>query len=66
MKAHVRLLNEGTDVWREVEVEKVEGHLYRLGGDEPEDEDWELKPGAIVRLVDKELSDGPALIAVAV
>ena len=66
MKAHVRLLDEGTDVWREIEVEKVETDLYRIGGDEPDDENWELKPGTVVRLIETELSDGPALVATAV
>ena len=67
MKALVRLLGEGTDVWRPVEVEPApdgsEG-LYRIVGQEPEHENWECKPGRRVRLAETQLSDGAALVAV--
>jgi hypothetical protein len=66
MKAYVRLLDDGTDVCREIEVEKVETDLYRIEGDRPEDENWEFKPGAVVRLVERNLSEGPVLIAMGV
>ena len=67
MRAHVRLLEEGTDVWRPVQVEPVpnpSGGLYRIVDREPEHENWECKPGWHVTLAERTLSDGPALVAV--
>jgi hypothetical protein len=53
MKAqiYVRLLNEGTDVWKAVPAIRVAGNVYALEGDDifdPATEEWEFEPGAIV------------------
>jgi hypothetical protein len=65
MKAYVQLLDEGVDVWREIHVEPLGGDLYRIDGAEPPDESWQFKPGAVVRLVERTLSHGRALVAAA-
>ncbi|MDR3614183.1 MAG: hypothetical protein P4L53_11520 [Candidatus Obscuribacterales bacterium] len=53
MKAqiYVRLLNEGSDVWKAVPAIRVAGNVYALEGDDifdPATEEWEFEPGAIV------------------
>ena len=67
MQAFVRLLGEGTDVWRPVEVELVanwsEG-LYRIVGQEPAHESWECKPGWHVHLEERKFSGSPAKVTV--
>jgi hypothetical protein len=65
MKAYVRLLDEGVDVWREIQVEPMGADLYRIEGAEPPGERWQFKPGAVVRLAEMLLSHGPALVAAA-
>jgi len=65
-KIYVYLLDEGTDVWRPVESERVSDGLYRLIGEPPNDtENWEFPTGSIVRVENRELSGGMALVAVA-
>jgi hypothetical protein len=54
----VALLDEGTDVWRPVQAELVEGSLYRIIGPAPEDELWEFTPGSLVRCREKVFSGG--------
>jgi hypothetical protein len=44
---YVRLLNEGTDVWRPVAATRI-GSGYLLNGPQPDDEEWEFKPGESV------------------
>jgi hypothetical protein len=44
---YVRLLDEGTDVWRPVEADQ-DGDLFKLIGPMPDDEHWEFIPGTIV------------------
>jgi hypothetical protein len=64
-KIYVYLLDEGTDVWRPVDAEKVADDLYRLIGSPPDDtENWEFQTGSVVRVENRTLSDGPALVAV--
>jgi hypothetical protein len=65
MKAYVQLLDEGVDVWREIEVEPLGAGRYRVRGSEPPGESWAFKPGAVVRLVEMDLSEGPALVTAA-
>jgi hypothetical protein len=60
---YVALLNEGVDVWRPVAAEP-EGSACRLVGSMPETEEWVFPPGSLVRCEQRELSDGPALVAV--
>ncbi len=46
---HVRLLDEGVEVWRPVEASRVSGSTFRLSGKPtPEDEQWSFQPGEIV------------------
>lgn len=50
---YVRLLGEGTEVYRPVEALPVTKDTVRLLDPENydgEDEDWEFKPGSVVRL----------------
>ena len=61
---YVRLLDEGTLVWRPVEATRLEESRYRLDMEQPEDETWEFRSGAIVRCEMLELSVGPTLVAV--
>ena len=60
---YVALVNEGTDVWRPVEAEKVAENTFRLLGSIPSDEDWRFRPGDLVHCEEKELSEGPCLVA---
>ena len=66
MQAYVALLEEGTSCWRPISVEVVEQDRYRITSQEPDGENWEFKSGSIVRLVEKEFSDGNGLLAVSI
>lgn len=55
---YMPLLNEGTDVWRPVEVTPLQGAVYRVEGPMPADEEWEFVPGTIVQCQWKKFSDG--------
>ena len=63
---YVALLGESVDVWRPVKAEHVQESLYRITGENtsPEDEEWEFVTGQVVRCVNRDLSDGPSLVAV--
>ncbi|WP_413578602.1 hypothetical protein ACLVWU_08700 [Bdellovibrio sp. HCB290] len=68
MIIHVRLLDEGVDVWRPVSaVKQNESNVYLIlpspSNVIPEGEHWEFSPGEKVFAEKRELSDGPALIA---
>jgi hypothetical protein len=46
---HVRLLDEGVDVWRPVPAERLGDATYRLSDARvPADERWSFQPGDIV------------------
>jgi hypothetical protein len=63
---YVALEDEGVDVWRPVEAADEGGGIYRISQTPMSDgEKWEFPPGARVRCERRELSDGPALVAVA-
>ena len=50
---YVRLLNEGTDVYRPVEAVVLEESVVRLVAPpdyDPADEEWEFEPGSVVRV----------------
>jgi hypothetical protein len=52
MKLFVRLLDEGTEVFRPVEATDLGGGLYRILPFEDavkDDEVWEFPPGSVVR-----------------
>ncbi len=44
---HVRLLDEGVDVWRPVSAVMI-GDAFRLNGPMPDEEQWEFPPGSLV------------------
>jgi len=49
---YVQLLNEGTEVYRPVPAIEIRNNIYKLEGREiydPEDEEWEFKPGTLVK-----------------
>lgn len=63
---YVRLLDEGTDVFRPTEAKKLADEAYRLMpslGYDPEDEKWEYLPGQIVRCELVQLHSGLRLVA---
>jgi hypothetical protein len=62
---HVKLLDEGVDVWRPVAARRVSRSVFELASDPPpEDETWEFQPGQRVEVRSQALSGGPALVAV--
>lgn len=63
---HVRLLNEGVEVWRPVKARRLGQATYQIADDTPpEGETWAFQPGDIV-VVEPRSGDGDeALIAVA-
>ena len=65
---YVRLFGEGTFVFRPAPAEFLEpdkARLMALSGYDPEDEDWEFKPGSIVRVELRQLGGVDAFVAVA-
>jgi hypothetical protein len=61
----VKLLDEGVDVWRPVQAERVSYGVYRIV-DQPHDRDiemWEFGPGEAVVCELIESSDGQILAA---
>lgn len=62
---HVRLLNEGTDVWRPVKAQRLSDTTYQIADEPvPEDETWSFQPGEIV-VAEARSSKDRALVAVA-
>ncbi|MBL8549886.1 MAG: hypothetical protein JNJ73_07855 [Hyphomonadaceae bacterium] len=59
---HVRLLDEGVDVWRPVRARALGDGAYELAGDPaPPDESWEFAPGAKVGVkIDKNVAKAVA------
>jgi len=68
-EVYVKLLDEGTDVWRPVPAGKQPDGSYRLGRPEsydPDTETWEFPPDTRVKCEERPFSDGKkALVAVA-
>jgi hypothetical protein len=65
---YVRLLEEGTDVYRPVPAEQISPEVFVLSSQEvPGDEVWEYPPGTRVKVAMKTLSEGrvPVVIGVA-
>jgi len=62
---YVYLLDEGTDVWRPVEAERVSGSVFKIPSTTqvPDDEEWMFKPGDVVLCELKKLADGKRLVA---
>lgn len=68
MVVYVRLLGEGTVVYRPAPAEAIGGSVVRILAPEsydPGDEEWEFKPGTTVRVELRSLSSGKVLVAVA-
>ena len=63
---YVRLLGEGTVVWRPVRAER-HGAGYLIVGPphDQHDEEWEFEIGQLVRCEPRRLTDGEVLVAVA-
>ena len=64
---YIRLLDEGTDVFRPTEAEALEGGFFRLLPTpeyDPDDEHWEFTPGSVVRGVLQKLDGEAILVAV--
>jgi hypothetical protein len=65
-KIYVALLNEGVDVWRPVEAEKLQDNVYRIIF-QPYDSDietWQFSPGDEVICEIIEAEKGPILAAI--
>ena len=66
---YVRLLDEGTDVWRPVHATALPDGTFRLlepDGYDPNAETWEFPPSTKVRCVTRKFTDGDeGLVAVA-
>ena len=64
---YVKLLGEGTDVFRPVKVRKVENDVYEIlydGQYDPNIEEWEFLPGFRVLCEIQTRSSGDILVAV--
>ena len=64
---YVRLLDEGTDVFRPTLADRTSGGFYKLRPTDdydPEDEHWEFWPGQVVRCGLIKLHGGERLVAV--
>ena len=56
---YVQLLNEGNAIFLDTQVAILDPDEY-----DPDDEEWEFKPGSVVRVETKELQGGPVPVAV--
>ena len=64
---YVRLLDEGTDVWRPTLATVCGDGVFRslaTPNYNPEDESWEFLPGERVRCEKRKLSGGECIVAV--
>lgn len=67
-EVYVRLLEEGTDVFRPAPAEQLGPFIYKLGlpnDYDPDDEIWEFVPGQVVKCEMLKLFGGVRLVAVA-
>jgi hypothetical protein len=60
---YVNLLGEGMSVLRTVRAENLGRDFYLIADEMPEGENWEFKPGQIVRCKKKNLSSGKGWVA---
>jgi hypothetical protein len=49
--AYVELLNEGTQCWRPVAIEKVNDNYFKIVSIKPDDEEWSVSPGDKLKLI---------------
>lgn len=61
----MKLLDEGTDVWRPVDAKKVSEDVYQLVGTNDDSEKWEYPTGSVVRVETREFASGTDVVAVA-
>lgn len=63
---YVKLLDEGTEVFRPVPSVEVETNVYKLGSLESTegDEKWEFEPGSIVTVENRILGDESVPVAI--
>jgi hypothetical protein len=67
-RVYVRLLGEGTDVFIPAEAVFEGSNVGRLVAPadyDPDDQDWEFKPGALVRIESRTLEGKEERVAVA-
>jgi hypothetical protein len=55
---YMPLLNEGTTVWVPVTAEKLPDGRFCVLGPEPNDQDWEFRPGEVVAVERTIFQDG--------
>jgi len=60
IRIYVRLLGEGTEVWRPVDARQQSSGVYRIVGTNPDpsDESWEFTTGDVVKCEDRLFSGG--------
>jgi hypothetical protein len=58
VKIFVKLLDEGTEVWRPTNAAPLEDEVFEVLGIEPPGETWEFPPGSLVRCEAKQFADG--------
>jgi hypothetical protein len=61
---YVKLLDEGTDVWRPVAAEMIDDSIYRLVGEQADGETWEFEAGSMVRVEERQSESELILVAV--
>ena len=61
---YIELLGEGVDVWRPLQAEPESPAIFRLPPTAPSGETWRFPPGSRVLCETRQLSGGPALVAV--
>jgi hypothetical protein len=64
---YIRLLDEGTDVLRPTEAEKLANGFFKVMPTpryNPDDEKWEFIPGSVVRGVIRNMKGQDVLVAV--
>ena len=64
---YIKLLDEGTIVYRPVPAIETGKNIYLIKGYElhdPEDENWEFLPGTEVAVIEKKINENIVLIAV--
>jgi hypothetical protein len=64
---YIRLLDEGTKVFRPTSAEPVESALFKVlptSNYDPQDEKWEFVPGSLVECEKRKLEGEEVLVAV--
>ena len=66
IEIYVYLLDEGVDVWRPIQAEKLSNNLFRIVSKNPdlEDEKWQFSTGDIVKCEEHQLSHKKCLVAI--